>query len=124
MRKVKPPKLVTVAVFTTITIIFWIFFTVYNVLTSAADIDIDEELLKPINTNLDTQTLDQLPNKRFFDQSFSENVFDVITQPDQSQTVVEQESEPEITLEDIEPEDDDEEEAVNETTPTPDAETP
>ena len=74
MKKIRPPKLVTVSVFTTVTIIFWIFFGVYTVLTTDAEVDVDQELLKSINPNLDTQVLDELPEKKFYDSSFNQTL--------------------------------------------------
>lgn len=67
MGRINPPRLVTVAVFTTITIIFWIFFGVYNILTSEAEVDINQRLLAPIDPTIKTQVLNQIPNKKHFD---------------------------------------------------------
>jgi hypothetical protein len=69
MKKPKAPRLVTVAVVTTITIIFWIFYSVYITLTHRPAVDVPAELLEDINPVLDTRTLDNLPEKLFFEQS-------------------------------------------------------
>jgi hypothetical protein len=67
MKKLKAPKLVTVSIYTTIAIVFWVFFSLYNVLISKPKVEIDDKLLDPINPTLDTETLNSLPSKTFFE---------------------------------------------------------
>lgn len=67
MRRLNPPKLVTVAVFTTITIIFWIFFSVYNILTTDSQVDVDQRLLQPIDPNINTEILEVVSDRRYYD---------------------------------------------------------
>ncbi len=67
MKKPKAPKLVTVAIFTTITIIFWVFISLYNIIMSTPDINVDPELLEPINPNLEKEALDRLEGRIFFE---------------------------------------------------------
>lgn len=62
------PKFVTVSIFTTITIIFWIFYVIYEVLISAPPTVVDPELLNPINPQLDTGVLEELSQKEFFEE--------------------------------------------------------
>lgn len=69
MKKPKAPRLVTVAVMTTITIIFWIFYSVYVTLTHRPAVDVPANILEDINPTLDTKTLEGLPEKLFFEQS-------------------------------------------------------
>lgn len=68
MKKPKAPKLVTVAILTTITIIFWVFFTLYNILTSKSPVVVPPHILEPIDPTLDTQTLDKLNDKTYFEE--------------------------------------------------------
>jgi hypothetical protein len=68
MKKPKAPKLVTVAIFTTITIIFWVFISLYNIIMSTPDINVDPELLEPINPNLEKEALDRLEGRIFFEE--------------------------------------------------------
>lgn len=74
MKKLNPPRLVTVAVFTTVTIIFWIFFSVYNILTTEAEVDIDQNLLKPIDPTLNTEVLNRLPQRQYFEPGSTQNL--------------------------------------------------
>lgn len=60
MKRPSPPSILTVAVITTVTIIFWIFFSVYQILTSKPDVDIPAQLLKPINPTLNQEILSNL----------------------------------------------------------------
>lgn len=67
MKKLKAPRLVTVAVFTTITVIFWVFIGLYNLITSAPPVSVDPELLKPINPVLDQDALSRLEGRVYFE---------------------------------------------------------
>jgi hypothetical protein len=69
MKKPPAPKLVTVAIFTTITVIFWIFFSVYTVLTQTPDIKVPPELLVPIDPTLDIEALEELSQRVHFEES-------------------------------------------------------
>jgi len=68
MDKPKSPKLVTVAIFTTITTIFWVFTGLYNIITSSPPANVDPKLLEPINPTLDKDALDRLDGRIFFEQ--------------------------------------------------------
>jgi len=68
MRKPNPPKLVTIALTTTITIVFWIFFTLYKVLTAAPEPSVSDKLLEPILPQLDTEALGKISDRVFFDE--------------------------------------------------------
>ena len=66
MNKSKAPRLVTVAIFTTITIIFWVFMGLYNIITSSPPVNVDPELLKPLDPTLNQEALDRLDGRVFF----------------------------------------------------------
>ena len=66
MRKPKAPRLVTIAIITTATIILWIFFEVYRIFTAQLPSTVREELLAPINPVLDTQSLDRIQGRIIF----------------------------------------------------------
>ncbi len=68
MLKPKAPKLVTVAIFTTITVVFWVFMSLYNIITSKPPANVEPELLKPINPTLDQEALNRLEGRVFFEQ--------------------------------------------------------
>jgi hypothetical protein len=68
MKKPKAPKLVTVAIFTTITIVAWIFFSVYRILTNEPPVTVSEKILAPINPQLDTKSLDRLDERIYFEE--------------------------------------------------------
>ncbi|MBN1169146.1 hypothetical protein JXA63_04620 [Candidatus Woesebacteria bacterium] len=69
MKKSNPPNLITVAIITTITIIFWIFFEVYKILTGEVDVNVSQELLKLVNPTLDQAVLSSLKGKTRFEES-------------------------------------------------------
>jgi hypothetical protein len=83
------PRFVTVAIFTTITIIFWIFYVIYEVLTSAPPVVVDPNLLEPIVPRLDTQTLESLSQKEFFEEG-EEIPFSPLTEASPSPTLIEE----------------------------------
>ncbi|OGM18375.1 hypothetical protein A2686_04440 [Candidatus Woesebacteria bacterium RIFCSPHIGHO2_01_FULL_38_10] len=68
MKKPKAPRLVTVSVLTTITIIFWVFYGLYELLTSEPSLNIPPEILSPISPTLDINSLDKLQQRIFFEQ--------------------------------------------------------
>lgn len=95
MNKIKAPRVVTIAVFTTITIIFWIFFNVYHVLTTPSEVQVDPALLQPIDPTLNTEVLDSIESGIFFDESaINAAVYD--TTPDSNELKT---TEPENTIE-------------------------
>lgn len=68
MKNPKAPRLVTVAILTTITVVFWVFLSVYRVLTTKPEPNVPPEILAPINPNLDKQTLETLSDRVFFEE--------------------------------------------------------
>jgi hypothetical protein len=68
MHKPKAPRLVTVAITTTITIIFWIFLTLYRVLTTKPAPSVDPILLAPIDATLDVESLEKIKGRVFFEE--------------------------------------------------------
>ena len=68
MKEPKAPRLVTIAIFTTITIIFWVFFSLYRILTATPNLDIPPELLEPINPSLDKNALNSIESRVFFEE--------------------------------------------------------
>lgn len=74
MYKPKPPKLVTIAILTTITIIMWVFFGLYQVLTKKPNIDVPDSLLIEVNPTLDTTTLNTIQSRLFFEEGQAEPI--------------------------------------------------
>jgi hypothetical protein len=68
MKKPPTPKLVTVAIITTITVVFWVFLGVYNILIGTKDTIVPADLLKPIEPSLEIEILNMLENKMFIDE--------------------------------------------------------
>jgi hypothetical protein len=93
MKRPKAPRLVTVAITTTITIIFWIFLTLYQVLTTKPTPSVDPQLLEPIDATLDIDSLESIGSRVFFEEG---SFVPLITIP-QSEELIEpiQPSEPE-----------------------------
>jgi len=81
MKKPPAPRLVTVAIFTTITVIFWIFFSVYQVLTQTPDIKVSPELLEPIDPTLNIKALEELSGRLHYEESDVTSPVVVVTTP-------------------------------------------
>lgn len=75
MKKPKAPRLVIVAIFTTITIVFWVFYSLYSVLVKTKNVELDPKLLAPITPSLDKTSLDKLEGRIFFEESQTEEIF-------------------------------------------------
>ena len=65
--KKKPPSIVVLATLTVITILTWIFYEVYQALTTPPSLEIQQEVLAPITPTLDSQSLDKLQQSVFFE---------------------------------------------------------
>lgn len=59
-KKLKTPTLVTTAVLTLITVIFWVAFEVYRTLTTKPAPVVPAEIIAPLNPTLDEATLNKL----------------------------------------------------------------
>lgn len=68
MKKRKTPNLVTIAILTTITVVFWVFFSVYRVFTDQPSYDVPAEILEPVSPTLDTGLIDKIQSRIFFSE--------------------------------------------------------
>lgn len=68
MKKQKTPSLVTIAILTLITVVFWIGFSVYRSLTIEPPEKVPAEILEPITATLDLETLGKLSARVFFEE--------------------------------------------------------
>lgn len=68
MKNLKVPTFVAVAILTTITLVFWVFFSVYRVFTKQTTPNIPASVLEPLNPNLDKGVLDQLQGRTYFEE--------------------------------------------------------
>lgn len=66
MKRPKPPSLVTIVILTTITVVFWVFFSVYRVFTTQPSPSVPDEIIEPFSPNLDGATLTKLEGRTFF----------------------------------------------------------
>jgi len=66
MKKTKIPSLVTIAILTVITILFWIVFGVIRILTLKPSIQVEPHVTKSFSPELETTTLDKIQEKLYF----------------------------------------------------------
>lgn len=69
MQKLKTPTSVTTAVLTLITIFFWAGFEIYRSITAKAVPVVPPAIINPLDPNLDTNTLDNLSQRLFFNEN-------------------------------------------------------
>lgn len=67
MLKPKPPKLVSIVLLTTITIILWVFYGLYSTLTKDIYIEVPKKILEPIDPELDLLSLNSIQEKVFYE---------------------------------------------------------
>lgn len=68
MTKPKTPKIVVVAILTVVTVVFWIGFGVYRIITAEPEIDVPREILLPLNPNLDVASLNELQSRLYLSE--------------------------------------------------------
>jgi hypothetical protein len=68
MRKPKAPKVVALAVITTATIVFWVFYGLYLTLTQRQPLAVEETVLSPLSSTLDTSVLNDLQGRTYFEK--------------------------------------------------------
>lgn len=66
MKKTKTPNLVTLLVLTTLTVIFWVFFSIYRVFTDEPSYDVPAQILEPVSPTLDSSLIDKIEGRLFF----------------------------------------------------------
>jgi hypothetical protein len=96
MKKRRAPRLVTVAILTTLTVIFWIIYSLYDVLTSTPPVNVPPEILAPINPTLDKDALDSIQERVYFEENEAE-IFIIPQETPTPQPEIEEEITPTIT---------------------------
>lgn len=74
MLRQKPPKLVTISVITSVTLIFWVFFSLYQTLTKKPVTETPEVVLEQINPSLDQSTLNSIESRGYYDEGQVEEI--------------------------------------------------
>lgn len=69
MKNIKAPKLVTIAILSLITAVFWVGFEIFRAFTVKPEPPVEATIISPINPTLDVATLSSLQDKVFFEES-------------------------------------------------------
>ena len=69
MKNKKTPSIIKLSIFTLITSIFWIFFSVYRIFTEEAPPKVSREILFPLSPKLDEKTILEIENRIFIEQN-------------------------------------------------------
>lgn len=85
MKSPKPPNIVLVGIITVITIVLWIIFGVYKLVTTPQDVDVSSDILSPVSPTLDQEGLSILEQRLFFTEAELSNVSIISTpEPEES----------------------------------------
>ena len=68
MPKNKLPNIVTIAILTVITVLCWVFFSAYRVFKKEVTPPVPEDILSPINPNLDKEMLANIKNRYYIEE--------------------------------------------------------
>ena len=102
MKPPKPPKFVTLAIMTTITLVFWVFLSVYKILTGQIEPSVSEEILASVSPSLDSEALTNVRESLYFEEnqisSIPTSVVETIEPEIEDNVVAEDEVEPIQTL--------------------------
>lgn len=69
MKKNKLPSFITVLILTLITVVMWVSFSVFRALSSKPVASVPEEVSKPLNPTLDSDTIGKIRSRIFLDDS-------------------------------------------------------
>ena len=67
--KKRPPGSVITIVLTLITVLFWAGYVTYQAVREPASYDVDPAIIKPFSPSLDTETLNLIPSRIYFEES-------------------------------------------------------
>lgn len=68
MKKQKIPSLVSIAILTTITVLFWVGFSVYRIFSEEPDPSVPAEIIEPLTPTLDSATIDKIEQRIFYEE--------------------------------------------------------
>lgn len=68
MKKSRIPSLVTIAILTAITLVFWVFFGVYRAFTTKPSPSIPESILQALSPTLDSNALSKIQSRTFLSE--------------------------------------------------------
>lgn len=69
MKTPKPPNIVLVGIITVVTIVLWIIFGVYKLVTTPQDVNVSSDILSPVSPTLDQEGLSLLEQRLFFTEA-------------------------------------------------------
>jgi hypothetical protein len=68
MKNIKAPNIVIVGVITVITIVLWIIFGVYKLVSTPQDVNVPTNVLSPLSPTLNQEALNTLEGRIFFSE--------------------------------------------------------
>lgn len=71
MKKDKTPSYIKVGIFTVVTTLAWIFFSVYRILTTKPAPNVASQILAPFNPTLDLEKIEDMETRIYFEEGVS-----------------------------------------------------
>lgn len=66
MKRKKHPRVLTLSILTTLTVLTWVAFEVWHAFTKQPPAQVDSKILEAIDPRLDTETLQKIKSKLYF----------------------------------------------------------
>lgn len=63
MKNPKLPSVIVLLILTSITIVFWVFFNIYYVVSKKTPVTVSEEIISPLNPKIETEIIDQMETR-------------------------------------------------------------
>jgi hypothetical protein len=64
----KIPNIVYLAILTAITVVFWVFFSVYRIFSTQPAPSVAGEILEPLNPGISTEAIDSIETRIYFEE--------------------------------------------------------
>ncbi len=66
--KTRLPNLIILLILTSITIVFWVVFSIYSAVSKPPNIELPNELLEDVNPKLDSETVNQIKSRNYYEE--------------------------------------------------------
>jgi len=84
----KLPSIVTLAILTSVTAVFWLFFSAFRTFTKKGKVEVPFEILAPLNSQLDQKALEILDSRYYIEENQIPDTTIIIPPPTPTTTSV------------------------------------
>jgi len=86
--KKKVPSIVSIAILTVITSVFWLFFSAFRTFTKKEKVEVPPEILAPLNPKLDQKALEMLDSRYYIEEDQIPDTVIITPSPTPTETSV------------------------------------